>query len=137
MSIEKYDDVSWHEEGEYPTELPPQNAGSHIAYFLAWALRRGLLSENVKRDFAREVAAIERGEIESPKLLAAMDGKLTSEDLNERGRVFAAKFYDTFLERWEEWCDEQGFASMYHAPWDRKHEMVAAWILDDLFSDQS
>jgi hypothetical protein len=137
VSLEKYDDVSWHEEGEYPPDAPSQNAGSHIAYFLEWALRRGLLSEDVERDFGPEVTAVERNELEAPRLLAAMDGKVTSEDLNDRGRLFAGKLYDTFVERWEQWCDERGVASMYHVPWTRQHQAVAAGILDDLLSSQA
>lgn len=130
---EKYDDKSWHEEDEdFPNGLPPDSAGSHIAYFLAWAVRRNLVSEDLKRDFSREVARIVGGEFASIPLMKAIDGKVTSEDLNEQGRSVAERLYDTYVARWGAWCEDHGFESLYHAPADPKHEEAAIAILEGL-----
>ena len=32
----KYDDASWHYEGAYPADLPPEAGATHIGMFLAW-----------------------------------------------------------------------------------------------------
>ena len=41
----KYDDASWHYGGDYPTELPKENAATHIGMFLTWCINNNLLSE--------------------------------------------------------------------------------------------
>lgn len=137
MNLEKYDDISWHEEGDYPAGIPQRNAGSHIAYFLAWAFRRGFLSDELNEAFAQELEAIKRGEFASTRLLTAMDSKVTSEDMTLEGGNVAQAIYDTFVDRWQTWCDNHGFATMYHAPPSPEHEAAAGSILDDLYLSQS
>ena len=39
----KYDDASWHYEGDYPEDLPTANAATHIGMFLAGVLKWDLL----------------------------------------------------------------------------------------------
>ncbi len=38
----KYDDASWHFGGDYPSDLPQENACTHTGVFLAWALKTKL-----------------------------------------------------------------------------------------------
>ena len=40
-----YDLTDWHYGGDYPPDLPPENGGTHIGFFLAWAIHRGLQGE--------------------------------------------------------------------------------------------
>lgn len=41
--------------------------------------------------------------------------QLTSEDLSTAGQSFAAEEYDRCVELFEEWCEQEGFVSMYRA----------------------
>jgi len=134
IATTKYDDVSWHTEGDYPAGVPPECAGSHIAYFLAWAIRAGLASSTLRADFSAEWDAVASGDFAALALLAAIDGKLTSDELNEGGRRFAASSYDEYAATWERWCHERGFDSIYHATPTAEHETAAAAILDDAFA---
>jgi len=40
-----YDRVDWHYGGDYPKDLPPENGGTHIGIFLAWAIIHNLEGE--------------------------------------------------------------------------------------------
>lgn len=88
-----YDDASWHTEGEYPESLDPDAAATHIGLFLAWAVLAGHASAELAQDFADEVAALRERTTTGPRLLLAMDGALTADDLDETGNAFAAAYY--------------------------------------------
>ncbi|WZB61364.1 hypothetical protein WJ970_29215 [Achromobacter xylosoxidans] len=49
----KFDDASWHYEGDYPADLPESAAATHIGMFLAWALLHGMAGEELIDDSAR------------------------------------------------------------------------------------
>ena len=36
--IMSYDRADWHYGGDYPKDMPPENGGTHIGIFLAWAI---------------------------------------------------------------------------------------------------
>lgn len=40
-----YDKMDWHYGGNFPEDLPPENGGTHIGMFLAWAIIQGLSGE--------------------------------------------------------------------------------------------
>jgi hypothetical protein len=47
------DQAEWHYGGDFPTDLPPENGGTHIGMYLAWIIQRDLGSA-VLRKYARD-----------------------------------------------------------------------------------
>lgn len=91
----KYDDASWHYEGVFPPDLPPENGGTHIALFLAWAAENNLLSSLHTEDYKEELEGMKRRETGfRDYFFSVCDEKLTSDDLNELGNRFAADYYE-------------------------------------------
>lgn len=91
----KYDDMSWHIEGDFPTDVAESAAATHIGFFAAWSWLHGLggasFSESVD-----ELSSILKERSLSPGqlIIRFCDGKLTDEDLNEEGNRFAAAYYE-------------------------------------------
>ncbi|MFV0517551.1 MAG: hypothetical protein ACK5MV_09150 [Aminipila sp.] len=92
--MKKYDDASWHYEGEYPKNLPNENAGIFIGMFLAWCVENDFVSEEILEEEKEVVDKIKAHEITGSVLLWKLDGKLISEDLNEEGNSFALSYYE-------------------------------------------
>ena len=91
----KYDDASWHSDGEgYPPEAGPEAGATHIGMFLAWALLAGHASEELADDAADEIAALrERATTPGAFVLEQCDGKLVDEDLDDVAAAFATAYY--------------------------------------------
>lgn len=112
----KYDDSSWHSGGDYPPDLPAENASTHAGMFLAWAIERGLAA-------VRFEATPETADLASRKLMpgeffrAACDGKLTNDDFNDEGNRFAADYYatDKYFDDYGELAGDNT-PTLYHLP---------------------
>jgi len=91
----KYDDASWHYEGDFPPELPKENGGTHIGLFLAWCMHNNLLSAFLLEESGEDINRVLNKEMTGRDFLFKWcDGKLTDEDLNEIGNDFAGDYYD-------------------------------------------
>jgi len=89
-----YDKMQWHHDGDFPAELSPANAATHIGFFLAWAITRDLAGELHEEESAEELAAVrERTMTGRDFLINACDGSLTDEDLNDQGNAFTKSYY--------------------------------------------
>lgn len=115
----KYDDASWHSGGDYPKELPPENACTHMGIFLAWALENGLAGELHIEEWPEEIAAVLNRTITGAEFLSKnCDGKFTNEDLNKLGNQFTCEFYeDNYFEIYVEVADpNDAYETVYHIP---------------------
>jgi len=91
----KYDDASWHYGGDFPTDLPPQAAATHIAMFVSWAVLNGLAGDLHTNDFATDLAQLKSKTITPTEwFLKVCDEKFTDEDLNDEGNLFSQKYYN-------------------------------------------
>lgn len=89
-----YDRVDWHSGGDYPDDLPPENGGTHIGIFLAWAAEKGLIGEFHQEESQEHLTRLQqRNGTGRDFLLEACDGKFWDEDLNEEGNGFAVDYY--------------------------------------------
>jgi hypothetical protein len=86
----KYDDASWHADGEFPEDLNDEAGATHIGMFFAWAALSGLASDEV-RDELQPLQ--ERATTPGQYLLNVCDGKLDDSMLTPTGNAFAAKYY--------------------------------------------
>ena len=86
----KYDDASWHYEGDFPQELPEKQGGVHMGMFLAWAIHNNLTSETHSNDWIEDLESVKKKELTGTSyLFKCCDGKLLESDLTEEGKLFA------------------------------------------------
>ena len=116
----KYDDASWHSDGDFPAGLPAEAGATHIGIFLAWALLTGLGGEAHTSEMPEGIAGLrERSITPGSFVLQFCDGKLTDEDLNEEGNAFAAAYFGfekgSFLADYEA-CLAEDLPSLYNVP---------------------
>jgi hypothetical protein len=116
------DRADWHYGGNFPTDLPPENGGTHIGMFLAWVIHNGLQGEFHNEDSQAELEAVRSRRMTGREFLfQACDGKFWDEDLNEEGNRFAAAYYSgeggtgygVYLEDYERVL-ATGLPTMYH-----------------------
>lgn len=90
-----YDRVDWHYGGEYPADLPPENGGTHIGMFLAWAIMNNLEGELLKEELAEALAAVRARLITGRQfLIEQCDEKFLEESLSDEGNEFARIYYE-------------------------------------------
>ncbi|WP_374605040.1 hypothetical protein [Arenimonas sp.] len=93
-----YDKAEWHYDGDFPAGLPPENGGTHIGMFLAWAIHRGHVSEMLASTAPAELQAVrDRRMTGRTFLFDACDEKLPEEALSAEGNAFAAAYYEREL----------------------------------------
>ncbi|GAA4507340.1 hypothetical protein GCM10023172_37800 [Hymenobacter ginsengisoli] len=91
----KYDDASWHYEGDYPEYLPRENAATHIGMFLAWCINNELMSDEQLEDFGSDIDEVKARRMTGAEyLIRICDEKLYDEDLNGAGNEFAKSYYE-------------------------------------------
>ena len=95
MFTGKYDDASWHYEGDFPRDMPIEAGGTHIGMFLAWALLSGLSGELHLVDLPEELEQLRSRTVTTGAFfMKACDGKLTEEDMNDEGNAFAQNYFE-------------------------------------------
>lgn len=95
MDTKKYDDASWHYEGDYPENLPVKNAATHIGMFLAWCINNNLISDEQIEESGSDIGEVKDRTITGAEfLINNCDEKLLNEDLNKMGNKFAAAYYE-------------------------------------------
>lgn len=133
--MSKYDDVSWHYDGDFPQDLAEKNASTHIGMFLGWVIKRGLEGEFLKEIASEGLIKLKTGKITGAEFVCSYcDGKLTEEDLNEKANEFAKEYYenDVYLSDYAETLGEN-VPTLYHVEDNLKNALLIENILDDRF----
>ena len=92
----KYDDYNWHINDSFPSDLPHDAALTHIGMFMGWVIDTGLECELLKDYFSCELQEFKNRKITGSQFVKlCCDYKLTSDDLNEEGNLFAKDYYAT------------------------------------------
>ncbi len=125
----KYDDASWHYGGDFPTDQPKENGGTHIALFLKWCFIKGWSGSLHIEEEPEAVVAVINGDLSATEFFFKYcDGKFTDEDLNEEGCLFAEKYYGDdgiyFLDYAEVFGDQMFVASDEQHDFRRFSEML-------------
>ncbi|MCM8527772.1 MAG: hypothetical protein NE327_14725 [Lentisphaeraceae bacterium] len=105
----KFDDASWHYGGDYPNELPQENAATHIGIFLIWCIENQLTSK---------IHTLDKSKTPGKYCLENCDGKLTDEDFNDKGLQFAKYYYDEenfYFDDYNKALVNIDIPSLYHA----------------------
>lgn len=89
------DRIDWHYGAEgFPTDVPKENAGVHIGFFLAWAFERGMAGEILIEDVPEALEKLAKREITGVDFLVKYcDTKLWEDDFNEDGAAFTIDYY--------------------------------------------
>lgn len=88
----KYDDAEIYMDCEVEVEDIDLLSGNHIGFYLAWAVKTGLLANRLSADAQAVLQDPTQGRA---LLFDRCDGKLTSQDLNERGNAFTQGYYES------------------------------------------
>jgi len=114
----RYDDASWHSDGDFPTELPAEAGATHIGMYVAWLLLQGMASEELAEDEKEDLQALrERSTTPGLFLLQCSDGKFVDDLISDEANAFTAVYYDLengqYLEDYEEQLGAE-IPSLYH-----------------------
>jgi hypothetical protein len=115
----------------FDPSLPVANAGTHIGFFLDWAVRRGLARDRVVA-FSGLGGRLLQWRLISGRtyLIWFSDYAFVSQDLlDEEGHAFAEAFYDGYLGEYDRLFQGR-HASIYHVPYSRANRAEVAALLD-------
>jgi hypothetical protein len=82
-----YDKLDWHFDSAVSAGHPPENAFTHIGFYLVWLIRRDL--HNPRMFPSQHLDAVKRGEMSGSDLADDIDTKLVSQVMNDEGRAFS------------------------------------------------
>lgn len=113
----RYDDASWHSEGDFPSDLTVAAAATHTGFYVAWAILTGLASDELNDDFEDAVKSLRSRQITPSRIYMMMDSKFTDQDLSDEGNLFTSTYFDfekgAYLNDYDQvLC--RGIPSMYH-----------------------
>ncbi len=125
-----YDRVDWHNGGDFPSELPPENGGTHIGMFLCWAISRHLESQFHKQESFESLAAVRTKMMTGRDFLFSQcDGKFWIEDLSDEGNAFAMTYYktDEYIDDYEKILGNE-VVTLYHIQdsWENFDQLIKA-----------
>src|SRR5262245_40640906 len=136
----RYDRDEWHSGGDYPSDLPPENGGTHIGMFLAWAIINGLAGDHLRRYAKTELDALAARHVTGGEFLRRVcDGKFCDDELNDEGNAFARDYYGEggdvgpyFQDYDDALC--AGLPSIYHVAdvWEN-YDRIAA-VIDERYA---
>lgn len=91
----KYDDYVWHYKGEFPIDLPPNRAATHIGMYFCWCVNNDLISDFLLQNHSSELEDIKKKRLSGAQfLLYHFHGKLTNMLLNQAGNDFTKAYYE-------------------------------------------
>jgi len=90
------DRADWHYGGNYPSELPPENGGTHIGMYIAWIMLRDLASKELIQLADDTYTWVLNREVTGRTLLLTkLDEKFFDQLLTPEGREFTRSYYET------------------------------------------
>ena len=90
------DRADWHYGGNYPSELPPENGGTHIGMYIAWIMLRNLASKELIQLADDTYTWVLNREVTGRTLLLTkLDEKFFDQLLTPEGREFTRSYYET------------------------------------------
>jgi hypothetical protein len=129
-----YDKAKYHYGGNYPEDLPEEQAFVHTGMFLGWIVDNDLYSDWFKEEMEGYITAFKAREMTGAKVYEECDGALVDDMLNEEGNAFAQAYFDfekgKYIYDYEELL-ARGLSSTYHVEdtWEN-YEIIARRISD-------
>lgn len=88
-----YDNAKTHFLGNFPANLPIEQAYVHIGIYLGWVIDRELYSEYFEDEASNQIFRFKRREISCTILSEIWDGYLGHELFNDKGNMFTYYYY--------------------------------------------
>jgi hypothetical protein len=95
LVTKKYDDASWHYDGDFPSDLPIEAGATHIGMFFAWAVLVDLAADAggwFDLDEIRKIF-VSRSATPGATFLREFDGKLVDDMFLAEGAEFTTAYY--------------------------------------------
>lgn len=114
-----YDRIDWHSGNNFPKELLPENGGTHIGMFIAWAIDNNLIGLLHRENSKSSIQKVKNRELTGTQfLIKECDSKFWNEDLNEEGNKFA-NFYYANKDGYGQYVDDysivfNNYETLYH-----------------------
>jgi len=134
-----YDKAKWHYEGNWPPDLPEENAYTYSGIFLTWLIRKNFLDSTFVEDFQTDIQQLRERRITPGCFFQIVDGVLASDMLSEEGNAFVTSYFGSeggqYLNDYDELLARQ-LPSPYHVAdtWEnyetlkqRIDERYSAW----------
>ena len=138
-SLQVYDKSDHHAETIEEFGLPEAHASHPAAFFLSWAIRKGLTSQRFERRCRAELAGCRAGAYPVTSLLRFhCDGCLSSDLLDDEGNAFARYYLD--VREGTYWSDlvthlQKDLPSEFHAEYSPGNEALVHGVIDARFRD--
>ena len=84
-----YDKAKYHYDGDFPTDLPYEQAFVHTGMFLGWLIDRGLVSGEFMEDTSELIEGFRARDVTGPEIYESWDGALVDDMLSAEGNAFA------------------------------------------------
>jgi hypothetical protein len=132
-----YDKAKYHSDGDYPEDLPEEQAFVHTAMYLGWIIDNDLYSD----EFAEEeeiIAQFRQRQTRATAVYKWWDGCLVDDMLSDEGNAFSHFYFDfdkgQYLADYEELL-ASGLPSLYHVSdtWENYEKMAAR--IDKRYAD--
>ena len=113
----KFDDASWHHDGDWPEGLDRTHAFTHTGMFLAWLVLNGLAAREFLKEVAREVSSLKSRQITPGRFFEAMDGKFVDDMVGREVLPFVEYYFESgkwpYMDDYHEIVAE-GLPTLYH-----------------------
>ena len=125
-----YDKAKWHYSGDYPKDLPDDQAFVHTGMYLGWIIERNLYSEDFERETGPLITQFKSRQVTGSKIYEWWDGCLIEDMLNDVGNSFSQSYFDfkrgQFLADYEELLAGD-LPSLYYVPdtWENYEKLRA------------
>jgi hypothetical protein len=98
-----YDKAKWHYDGDYPQDVPIENAYVFGGFFFGWVADRGLVDATFAVGAAKEIALFRKREMTASRLYQILGGSLANDMLNTVANLFATD-YVGHQRYWTDYC---------------------------------
>ncbi len=88
-----YDKAKYHYEGDFPTDLPREQAYVFTGFFLGWIEDHDMYSVDAFNHYSRHIEDFKQRKLTSSQLYRQLGGVLATDLLNEEGNKFANYYY--------------------------------------------
>ena len=89
-----YDKAKYHYGGQFPEELPDEQAFVHTGLYLGWIIERDLYSDEFREESAELIVRFKARELTGPEVYASWDGCLLDDMLSAEGNAFSRDYFD-------------------------------------------
>lgn len=133
------DKIDWHSGGDFPEELPYENGGTHIGFYIQWIIENDLIGEFLKDESDEALKSVLNNSITGRDfLIDYCDGKFWDECLNQKGLEFTNYYYEesdsdyNYLDEYSSMFDE--YETIYHIENSNENYLRIKERIDEVYN---